>query len=96
MLILEYVPDLQQFMVMQRIEIPKGEYTLDNAVNSIIEMNDIYNPSWIFCDRGYGGQIFYIIFLWLLRYSIGNIIFENFLRKDITNERMDIKSRRII
>jgi len=45
-------------MVMQRIEIPKGEYTLDNAVNSIIEMNDIYNPSWIFCDRGYGGQIF--------------------------------------
>lgn len=58
MLILEYVPDLQQFMVMQRIEIPKGEYTLDNAVNSIIEMNDIYNPSWIFCDRGYGGQIF--------------------------------------
>jgi len=54
LLVLEYVPDLQQFMVMQRIEIPKGEYTLDNAVNSIIEMNDIYNPSWIFCDRGYG------------------------------------------
>ena len=39
---------------MQRVEIPKGEYTLDNAVNSIIEMNEIYNPSWIFCDRGYG------------------------------------------
>jgi len=39
---------------MKRIEVPRSEYTLDNAVNWIIKVNEIYNPSWIFCDRGYG------------------------------------------
>lgn len=39
---------------MKRIEVPRGEYTLDNAVKKIIEVNDIYNPRWIFIDRGYG------------------------------------------
>nr|DAS67976.1 MAG TPA: hypothetical protein [Caudoviricetes sp.] len=35
---------------------PRGEYTLDRAVEWIIRINQIYNPSWIFCDRGYGDQ----------------------------------------
>ena len=33
---------------------PRSEYTLDNAVNWIVKVNKIYNPAWIFCDRGYG------------------------------------------
>lgn len=33
---------------------PRAEYSYDNAVNKIIELNDIYNPSWIYCDRGAG------------------------------------------
>ena len=28
--------------------------TLDNAVNMIIQVNDLYKPSWIYVDRGYG------------------------------------------
>lgn len=43
---------------MKRIEVPRGEYTLDNAVKKIIEVNDIYNPRWIFIDRGYGEKSF--------------------------------------
>lgn len=39
---------------MNRIEVPRSEYSLDNAVNWIIKVNRIYNPAWIFCDRGYG------------------------------------------
>lgn len=41
-------------MVIKRIEVPRGEYTLDNAVNMIIQVNRIYKPSWIYVDRGYG------------------------------------------
>ena len=44
----------QKFRVMRRIEIPKSEYTYDNAVNTIVQLNDIYNPSWIYIDRGSG------------------------------------------
>ena len=39
---------------MNRIEVPRGEYTLDNAVEQIKRVNRIYNPGWIFIDRGYG------------------------------------------
>lgn len=33
---------------------PKAEYSYDNAVNKIIELNKIYNPSLIYCDKGSG------------------------------------------
>lgn len=33
---------------------PRSEYTIDNAVNWVIRVNEVYRPSWIFCDRGYG------------------------------------------
>ena len=33
---------------------PRGEYTLDKAVQWVVKLNQIYRPSWIFCDRGYG------------------------------------------
>ena len=53
-IILDHDIKAKKFIVMKRIEIPRSEYTLDNAVKQIIEVNDIYNPRWIFLDRGYG------------------------------------------
>lgn len=41
-------------MVLKRYEMPRAEYSYDNAVNKIIELNEIYNPSFIYCDRGSG------------------------------------------
>lgn len=54
LLILEYNIRLKKFMVLKRYEMPRAEYSYDNAVNKIIELNDIYNPSFIYCDRGSG------------------------------------------
>lgn len=53
-IVLDYDIKTRKFWVMKRIEVPRGEYTLDNAVNWIIKVNKIYNPRWIFIDRGYG------------------------------------------
>lgn len=44
----------RKFKVIKRVEVARGEYSYDNAVNTIVELNDQYNPSWIFCDRGSG------------------------------------------
>ena len=52
--VLDFDVNLKKFKVIKRIEVPRTEYSLDNAVNWIIRVNKIYNPSWIFCDRGYG------------------------------------------
>lgn len=52
--VLDFDVNLKKFKVINRIEVPRSEYTLDNAVKWIIKVNNIYNPSWIFCDRGYG------------------------------------------
>ena len=43
-----------KFKVIKRIEVPKSEYSYDNAVNLIIELNEQYNPAWIYVDRGSG------------------------------------------
>ncbi len=53
-LILDYDEDFGKFRVLKRVEVPKSEYSYDNAVNLIVELNDIYNPSWIYVDRGSG------------------------------------------
>ena len=53
-IILDFDVIMRKFKVIKRIEVPRGEYTLDNAVNTIIEVNHIYRPSWIYVDRGYG------------------------------------------
>ena len=45
---------LQKFQVINRFEIAKGEFTLTNAVHKIIEINEFYNPDFIYIDRGYG------------------------------------------
>lgn len=53
-IILDYDIDREKFRVIRRIEVPKSEYSYDNAVNLIVELNNIYNPSWIYVDRGAG------------------------------------------
>ncbi len=42
------------FKILNRVEIPRQEFTLDAAVNTIIQWNGIYRPEWIYVDRGYG------------------------------------------
>lgn len=42
------------FKIINRIEIPKGKFTLDNGVRKIIELNERYDPDYIYVDRGYG------------------------------------------
>jgi replicative DNA helicase len=42
------------FKILFRVEIPRSEFTYTNAVNKIIELNDIYDFDWIAVDRGSG------------------------------------------
>lgn len=56
-----------RFQVINRIEIPKGEYTYDNAVKKIIELDSIYDPAFIYADRGSGEYQ-----IELLRKSLGD------------------------
>jgi len=58
-IITDYDVIRQKFKVIKRVEVPRSEYSYDSAVNKIVELNDIFNPSWIFCDRG-SGENFYI------------------------------------
>lgn len=51
---MEYSAQLNKFIVILRYEVPRSEYSFDNAVSTIIELNSIYNPTWIFADRGSG------------------------------------------
>lgn len=43
-----------RFQVINRIEIPKGEFTYDNAVRKLIALDAIYKPFAINVDRGSG------------------------------------------
>lgn len=54
LLILDYDIIHSKFKVIKRVEVPRSEYSYDNAINLIIELNDIYNPSFIYCDAGAG------------------------------------------
>ena len=53
-LILDYNLAMNKFQVVRRVEVPKVEYSFDKAVNMIIELNKIYQPSFIYADRGMG------------------------------------------
>lgn len=53
-IVLEFDIHLNKFKVLKRIEVPRSEYSYDNAVNKIVEVNEIYNPSFIYCDAGAG------------------------------------------
>jgi len=47
-------PGMGRFQVINRIEIPKGDFTYDNAVKRIIELDKTYDPIAIYPDRGAG------------------------------------------
>lgn len=51
-IILDYVTELQKFKVIKRFEIPRAEYSYDETFNTILMANKVYNPAWIYCDRG--------------------------------------------
>ena len=53
-IVLDFDVNVHKFRVIKRIEVPRAEYSLDNAVNYIIKVNEIYQPAWIYADRGYG------------------------------------------
>ena len=53
-LILDYDVIAKKFKVIKRVEVPRGEYSYDNAINLIVELNEIYNPSFIYADAGSG------------------------------------------
>jgi hypothetical protein len=52
--ITEFDELLKKFRVANRVEIPRGEFTYDNAVRKIIELNEIYDPKFIYVDAGHG------------------------------------------
>lgn len=43
-----------KFRVIFREEIPKSQFTFTEAVDRIIQLNDIYDFNWISIDKGYG------------------------------------------
>jgi hypothetical protein len=58
---LEWCPDEENdsgqkgmFKVINRISVPKEEFTLDAGVRQVVEWNKIYQPEWIYVDRGFG------------------------------------------
>lgn len=53
-LILDYDREFERFRVLKRVNFPKAEYTYDKAVQLIIQLNEIYTPSWIYADTGAG------------------------------------------
>lgn len=52
--ILDYDVNTDKFVVILRLEVPRSEYSYDVAVKTIIQLNDKYNPTWIFADKGSG------------------------------------------
>lgn len=54
LLVLDYLPARHMFKVVRRVEVPRAEYSFDAAVNLVIALNDRYNPSFIYADRGSG------------------------------------------
>jgi hypothetical protein len=60
-LVTEFDRGMQRLRTVNRIEVPQSQFTLTKAVNKIIELNEVYNPEFIYLDRGYGeGQIEFI------------------------------------
>ena len=53
-IILDYDVNYQKFRVIKRVELPRSEYSYDTAVNTIIELNKVYMPAFIYVDAGSG------------------------------------------
>jgi len=52
--LVEAIPGTNNVRLIYREEIPRGQYTLTNAVNRIIGLNELVKPDFIYVDRGYG------------------------------------------
>ena len=50
----DQLPEMGRFKVINRIEIPVSEFTYDNAVRKLQELDKIYKPFAIFVDKGAG------------------------------------------
>lgn len=50
----EWWPDWGAFRVFLREQLPKTEFTLDNAVNRLIELHGLWDFDYIVVDRGFG------------------------------------------
>lgn len=46
--------DRMKFIVERRFEIERDEFTFDNAVQKIIEIDEIYDPNFLYIDAGSG------------------------------------------
>ena len=51
--LLEWMDEEKRFRVVYRTEVPRGEFAYDNAVNKIIELNEIFDPNFIYVDAGW-------------------------------------------
>lgn len=49
----ECLPD-NVVRIIYRVEIPQSEFSLDNGVKKVIELNELFKPEYIFVDRGLG------------------------------------------
>ena len=52
--ILDYDIKKQVFWVMKAHMVPQGEYSYSHEIDTIIHLNKIYDPKWIFMDKGAG------------------------------------------
>lgn len=55
--VLEYQPSEEGgglFQVIYRETVPRVQYTLDFAVNRIVELDGVFRPAYIYVDRGFG------------------------------------------
>lgn len=52
--IVELISGTNTLRVIYREEIPRSEYTLTNGVQKVIDLNEIFQPSFIYVDRGFG------------------------------------------
>jgi len=50
----EYDPEIDKFYPIHRAEIPSGEFTYSNAIDTIVALNEEFNPEFIYADRGHG------------------------------------------
>lgn len=53
-IVTEFDPRAMCYRVINRVEIQRSERTLSNAVNKIVLLDKVYNPTHIYVDRGYG------------------------------------------
>lgn len=51
---MHFIEEFGVFAPFVRVEIPQTEFTYDNAVKKVIQLNDVYDFDWIYCDAGAG------------------------------------------